>query len=517
MMGIHAAAAFVFLALAPQRPPDVAPDVAQAARLEAALGARQLSWRFSEPKEVARLIGRPRREETRPDGGMEILTWHYGSGLAVRFVRMQNEHGAPLPFGLVGYEGKNVPRAGRPQGQPLRPRSISDLKKMDTVFEGLMGMDLTALDLTKEEKLLRSMPFDTFTKWPGAEKLPKAFDPQEIMESGKNPGLGMRALHARGMDGRGVGVAVIDQPLLPDHAEIEGRIKTIAELGVEGFGPQMHGPAVASLAIGGTCGAAPGASLYYASVAMWADESVGNRHYIQALESVLDLNKNSGANIRVVSISTGMFGKNAHFDEWRALLERAEATGVLVITCDLEATGLRYGLLRPLGDRDGPGGYTAGTYARKGDLLVPGDGRAYAGRLGRDAYVYGPVGGMSWAAPWIAGLAALGFQANPGLSPAEIRKYLIESATNMPYGSVANPERFLEMCAAGRAGRGDMPEAPGRAAGSETGGDATLWGPCRLCPWLGGSSTLAKRGGRRMPAPGAAKQKSVGWENGGDA
>jgi hypothetical protein len=440
---------------APQRPPDAA----QAARLEAALdatgatgaaGGARLSWRFSEPKEVARLIGRPGREETRPDGGMEILTWHYGSGLSVRFVRMQNEHGAPLPFGLAGFEGKNVPRVGRPQGQPLMPRSVSDLKKMDTVFEGLMGMDLTALDLTKEEKLLRSMPFDTSTKWPGAEKLPKVFDPQEILESGKNPGLGLRALHARGMDGRGVGVAVIDQPLLPDHVEIDGRIKIFAELGVEGFGPQMHGPAVASLAVGGTCGAAPGASLYYASVAMWADEdeSVGNRHYIQALEGILDLNKNSGANIRVVSISTGMFRGNAHFAEWRALLERAEATGVLVITCDLEATGLRYGLLRPLpgGGRDGPGGYTAGTYARKGDLLVPGDGRTYAGRLGRDAYVYGPVGGMSWAAPWIAGLAALGFQASPGLSPAEARKYLVESATDMPYGRVANPERFLEMC-----------------------------------------------------------------------
>jgi hypothetical protein len=482
-MGIIQMAALAFLALAPQRPPDVA----QAARLEAELSSGRMAWRFSEPKEIARLLGRPGREETRPDGGMEILRWHYDSGLAVRFVRRKNELGAPLPFGLASFEGKNAPYVGSPQGQPLRPRGVSDLKKMDTVFDGLSGVDLTALDLTGEEKLLRAMPFDTFTKWPGAEKLPKGrgkrredscrpellgvqgsrraklrernlvFDPLEILESGKDPGLGLRALHARGIDGRGVGVAVIDQPLLPSHTEIEGRVKIIAELGVEGFGPQMHGLAVASLAVGRTCGAAPGASLYYASVASWAAESVGNRYNVQALEGVLDLNKDSGANIRVVSVSSGMFRHYAHFDEWRALLERAEAEGVLVITCDLEATRLQYGLLRPLGDRDSPEGYTAGTYARKGDLLVPGDGRAYASHLGRDAYAYAPVGGMSWAAPWLAGLAALGFQANPSLGPAEIRGYLLESATDAPYGRVANPERFLGMCAAGRTPQSPAP------------------------------------------------------------
>jgi hypothetical protein len=46
------------------------------------------------------------------------------------------------------------------------------------------------------------------------------------------------------------------------------------------------------------------------------------------------------------------------------------------------------------------------------------------------------------------GLAALGFQTNPRLTPAQLRTYLLKSATEMPYGHVVNPTAFLALCAA---------------------------------------------------------------------
>ena len=416
-------------------------------KVKQAINSGKIVWKFSEPEEIVELIGKPLREETRPDGGMEVMFYYYDFDFRVVFTRMQDglwmDGGS---FGLAGY-GTLGAEVRSPDGA-IKLREASDLNKIDT-FWGLSGMDASMVDLTKEEARLRELPFDTLTKWPGSEKLPKGFNPHEILESGKNPGLGLRALHAKGIDGYGVDIAIVDQPLIPNHAENESRFHLIAELGVEGVRPQMHGPAVTSIAVGKTCGVAPKAELYYVSEASWTGAQIGNRNYIDALEKILELNKNKSTNIRVVSISTGVFETYAQFDVWQTLLERAEKEGLLVITCDQDATKLQYALLRPLpgNDRDKPESYTAGTISRdRGELLVPGDGRTYASHLGKDVYSYSPIGGASWAAPWLAGLAALGYQVNPTLKPADIRKYLKESATAMPYGNVANPAKFIEMC-----------------------------------------------------------------------
>ncbi|MCL1893531.1 MAG: hypothetical protein FWG02_04740 [Holophagaceae bacterium] len=415
-------------------------------KLEAAIKSGEIAWQFSEPEEIVKLIGKPNREEKHTDGGQQILTYHYEGGLTVSYSRSRETRGwENSPFGLFAYKmGEfEVVRSG-----PLKLRNASDLIKIDS-FWGLAGVDASMADLAKEEARLRRVKFDTLTRWPGAEKMPKGFNPAEILESGKNPGLGIRALHARGIDGRGVDIAIFDQPLIPDHVEIEGRIKIIAELGVEGVPPQMHGPATTSVAVGKTCGVAPKANLYYVSYAMWAGEKMGNQYNIQALEKVLELNKTKSANIRIVSISMGAWREYAQFDIWQTLLERAENEGVLVLTCDLEATKLDYGSIvtKLGGDRDKPEDYILGRHVMGNEeLLVPTELFTFASHKGKKEYTFNQSGGMSSAVQWIAGLAVLGFQVNPDLKPADIRKYLKESATVMPYGKVANPEKFIEMC-----------------------------------------------------------------------
>lgn len=45
-----------------------------------------------------------------------------------------------------------------------------------------------------------------------------------LLEAGRDPGLGVRSLQARGITGQGVKIAILDQSLLTDHPEISGAI-----------------------------------------------------------------------------------------------------------------------------------------------------------------------------------------------------------------------------------------------------------------------------------------------------
>ncbi len=414
-----------------------------AARFATSVKGHELAWQLSEPDEVKAILGAPATDETRRDGGMEVRLWTYSDSFTVAFVR---EFGSKNPFVLfAARDGEREFRMAA--GERLALRTAADLAKLRP-FSGLQNVDLSRLDLRQEDARLRDLTFDTRTIWPPAGRLPAGFDPAALLRDGKNPGLGLRALHARGVDGRGVTIGIIDQPLLPGHAEVTGgRLNVIAELDVAGRPPQMHGPAVSSLAAGTSVGVAPGANIAYVSMAMWKS-SQGNGLYVQALDRILELNRQRDPKdrVRVVSISYGAFSTAPQAEEWRAALARAEADGLLIISCDLGGTQLDYGMLKPLpgGDREKAEGYTKGNYGK--GLLVPADGRTYAHSEGANDYIYGPTGGMSWAAPYLAGLAALGFQVNPNLTPARIRTYLVRSATTMPYGNVVNPAAFVQMC-----------------------------------------------------------------------
>ncbi len=106
--------------------------------------------------------------------------------------------------------------------------------------------------------------FDSKTQWPASNQMPADFDWQAIMETGKNPGLGIRSLHEAGITGRGVNIAIIDQPLIIDHIEYADRIRLYEEINVvPGTPSQMHGPGVTSIAVGRTAGVAPHANVYY--------------------------------------------------------------------------------------------------------------------------------------------------------------------------------------------------------------------------------------------------------------
>ena len=71
----------------------------------------------------------------------------------------------------------------------------------------LRAYDLSFLDLSGSFNDLQFADFDDETILPPNDKMPPEFDWQEILEIGKNPGLGIRELHDKGITGEGVGIA----------------------------------------------------------------------------------------------------------------------------------------------------------------------------------------------------------------------------------------------------------------------------------------------------------------------
>lgn len=202
----------------------------------------------------------------------------------------------------------------------------------------LRRADLRNLDISGEINNLAYADFDTNTLWP--EQLPEGFEPDKLMELGKNPGLGVRSLHEKGIDGTGVSIAIIDQALLTGHEQYRENLVHYEEYNLfkEDMSPQMHGSAVASLAVGKDIGVAPGADLYY--LAVWHSNFLGQydlTYYADGIDRILEINRLLPINkkIRVISISHGWSGREKGVKKMLAAIERAKAENVFVITTAL--------------------------------------------------------------------------------------------------------------------------------------------------------------------------------------
>ena len=396
-----------------------------------------IAYKLTEPEEINKLFGPPVSSSQKKDGGMLGLVWTYPDTVFF-FAKMNGDN---APFTLRRIRNNNIELdIGATAKVVLRDNN--DLKKIDR-FWGLQNLSLINVDLRSQGKLLKSLAFDSITDWPPADRLPPGFDPETLLESGKNPGLGVRSLHEQGLTGKGVGLAIIDQPLLLGHSEYSSRLVRYDASGLAGFSPQMHASPVASIAVGEKTGVAPGAELTFFAVPMWERD---NAPYIRALTSIINLNKVLPAEekIRVISISTGMFPHYPRFKEWQLVLKSAEDAGIFVITCD-QAT-FEYGtlILAEGLDPDRFENYRAGYYLAEGDRIrVPAANKTIASHRGIEVYTFERQGGMSWGAPYIAGLAALAFQVNPNITPVRIRELLVETVIKTDAGPVVNPVGFI--------------------------------------------------------------------------
>ena len=344
-----------------------------------------------------------------------------------------------------------VPEAWRPiLLRPLRP-SVGSIQARANV----VGASLAGLDLRSHASLIPTLRFNLNTRWPPAERMPPGVDPGTLLTNAMDPGLGVRELHRQGITGAGVGVAIIDFRIFPDHPEFRGRLAALQDLSGQTQG-SMHGPAVASLLVGARCGTAPGASLYYVAL---PDPGDGVESFIRALDWLLATNRHLPAprRIRVVSISASPDETPPEAEAWAAARERAEKEGLMVLDvsrgrpfvgpCELDPVAPDHpARARPVPARDRPGFF-------RDHLLVPVAPRTTAEQYypGHFGYQYCGTGaetflyhGVSWAVPYCAGVLAMGWQIRPDLSPDQMRALLFSSAHVLPTGErIIDPPAFI--------------------------------------------------------------------------
>ena len=338
--------------------------------------------------------------------------------------------------------------------------------------------DVSGLDLRDRTADLLNADFDSKTKWPGA--LPAAFDPARTMELGKDPGLGLRRVHEMGITGQGVGIAIIDQPLLVDHAEYKNRLKFYEEIHQQPEQAAMHGPAVASIAVGKTVGVAPGADLYYIAETHGTYRQDGFDWdfgpVAKSIDRILEINRTlpPANKIRVISISVGWSPKAKGYAEVTAAVERAKKDGVFVVSSSLFETSGKLMFFHGLG-RDpkadpgkaasfGPGAWwsrrVADYLSGKAKLpsggvemlLIPMDSRCTASPTGVEDYAFYRQGGWSWVIPYVAGLYALACQVDPAVTPESFWSRALETGTpfkiegnetSLTIGKIVDPEKLL--------------------------------------------------------------------------
>jgi hypothetical protein len=368
------------------------------------------------------------------------------------------------------------------------PRTFALAHRWGPYYD-LRQVDLREVDLEgRAGDLLRSV-FDTETKWPAA--LPPGFDPAKVLEANKDPGLGIRAIHERGITGKGISVAVIDAPLLLDHEEYGDRLRFYGEVNAGQAGANFHGTLVTSILAGRSCGVAPGAEIYYVGSHNYdiADESgaPNAKHYARAVELLLEVNARLPLEkrIRVISISAGCGPRNPGTGAMSRAIRKAADAGIFVVSgniaVDVEPGMWFWGLDRralddpndasacspvnwkswisQISGRDGFDGYyerrlrSAGSGASAPEFLLVSEGpRTVASPFGRASYGFYPLGGWSSVLPQIAGLYALACEARPDITPDAFWRAALATGDPMPVdtewatyaGKRVDPARLIE-------------------------------------------------------------------------
>jgi subtilisin family serine protease len=221
--------------------------------------------------------------------------------------------------------------------------------------------------------------------------------PLPAAQPAANPGEEVRRLHARGITGRGVGIAIIDRPLLTEHREYADRLRWYDEIDtVPGEPAGWHSTAVASIAAGKTVGVAPEADLYFVGLGMnWSGEPFGNLLVAArraahtgmplplAIRRIVEMNRRlePGRKIRVISISIGGGAETA--------IAEARQAGIFVSSIDLHP-------------------------APMGPVTI-------ASPAGPEAYTTHQRPAGSWAIAWWAGRYALACQEDPSMTPERFR------------------------------------------------------------------------------------------------
>lgn len=313
------------------------------------------------------------------------------------------------------------------------------------------------------------------------------------------PGLGVEKLHARGITGKGVELAIIDGGYV-DHTNEEG-FQDRVKLPAQADDPESSHPTMVmstAAANGKLKGVAPDAVAYSDK---WPDFSA--KDPMEVYKKIIEGKLRGENNIRVINNSWGFSSQNAilHKDireilkQYKNVVNLAEKAGIQIVFAagnEGEEPGLpKLGTLSVFGmdvdkltsEEKKDLNYVLDKVIMVGAINTQGSDKRANHRMaefssmgdhlnrrlsptvvapGADMMVYGwdkhkgnpkqLVNGTSFASPYVTGLLTLMYQANPKLSPAESREILKKTAnkltgvpvTQQGYGEV-NPEAAVRM------------------------------------------------------------------------
>jgi hypothetical protein len=188
---------------------------------------------------------------------------------------------------------------------------------------GLCGQDATRYnteDLSREK--FAEISFDTNTVFSNEQN--SKYRPQELIERGKDFGLGLSKLHKAGIDGRGIDVTLIDWNFDYDNPEFvdEDGNSRIVEYNNEHisqkrkFKEGFHGKTVSSLLAGSNTGVAPKCNISFYAIEPKEDLS-------KQVENILDALQSNGKKIpQVISLSSSL-NSNEKNEQYTERLEKA--------------------------------------------------------------------------------------------------------------------------------------------------------------------------------------------------
>ncbi|MFI3301422.1 MAG: LysM peptidoglycan-binding domain-containing protein [Candidatus Gastranaerophilales bacterium] len=301
---------------------------------------------------------------------------------------------------------------------------------LDCASRETMDPKLVSKIFKEAPELIKKMQFDDMTFTNGG--YPDSFDPEKIMELGKDPAHNIRKIQEMGYTGEGVAVAIIDW-ILPRHenlGDVNGedntQIRYTEMPNSKSSLEAMHGSSVASLLFGKETGVAPNANVVYCSASSNSIEEQDADH-IAAFKHILEHNKNNPNNpIRVVSMSAPVNTK-----ESEALVEQLNQSGTWVLSSGEFFENFGY-LQRndPMGD---PNDFENYSIAHEGSgnpdvLFINSGNRTVAESVDSTNYRHDSRASASWSIPVIAGLYTLACQADSSMTPERFVELARETA-----------------------------------------------------------------------------------------
>ena len=323
-------------------------------------------------------------------------------------------------------------------------------------FESFEGdhNNASLYDWTGKEDLLYTLEFGTDTVWPSDSKMPPTFkkaDRDKILEYGKDPGLGIRKLQALGYTGKGVNVAIVDQPLLLDHTEYKDRDIHYYKINPGSMSQETssHGPGMTSILVGKNIGVVPQSTLYYFANPTWLGDQ---KNEADAFNKIIELNNTLAENkkIKVVSLSHCADKTLKNSELLQQAIDKARKSGIIVIDV-LTLTSIPV-TVQPFKDKDAPENYQISknfdnnTVKNNPDyLFVPTGGKTIANGGNPEHYFYQTNSGVSSTIPYICGVIAMGLQVDPDLTQEKAISFLKESGNPFQKGKLINPAGFIEL------------------------------------------------------------------------